>query len=215
MAMPLADWAELMARQLLEEPLPRRWEHTRGVARAARGLAPILGEDADLLLAAAWLHDIGYAPALAITRFHPLDGARYLRDTEHADELLCRLVAHHTCAIYEGEQRGLAGDLVAEFTPPPARLVDALIYCDMTTGPDGQGMPVGQRIAEITERFGPDHLVSRAILTSAPDLTAAVARVTRRLDGHEPSRLTDVRMIAALKDVADSLPHRPVHLIAG
>jgi hypothetical protein len=216
MAMPLADWAEPVARLLLEEPLPRRWEHSRAVARAARRLAPILGDDADVLLAAAWLHDIGYAPDLVVTGFHPLDGARYLRDAEaeHADDLLSRLVAHHAGASNEAEERGLAEELAAEFAPPPPHLADALIYCDMTTGPDGQDMPVGQRIDEIIERYGPDDLVTRAILTSAPDLTAAVARVTRRLDGHEPSRLTDVRLIAALKDVADSLPHRPVHLVA-
>ena len=33
----------------------------------------------DDLVAAAWLHDIGYAPELVETGFHPLDGARYLR----------------------------------------------------------------------------------------------------------------------------------------
>lgn len=34
--------------------------------------------DRDLLVAAAWLHDIGYAPELRDTGFHPLDGARHL-----------------------------------------------------------------------------------------------------------------------------------------
>jgi hypothetical protein len=29
---------------------------------------------------------------LAVTGFHPLDGARYLRDVAKADALLCRLV---------------------------------------------------------------------------------------------------------------------------
>jgi len=215
MAMLLADWAKPVARNLLQQPLPRRWKHTRGVARTAHALAPMLGDDADLLLAAAWLHDIGYAPALAVSGFHPLDGARYLRDTEQTDDRLCRLVAHHTCAINEAEQRGLAAALATEFAPPPADLSDALIYCDMTTGPDGQDMPVGQRIAEITERYGPDDPVTHAILTSAPELKAAVERVSRRLDNHEPSRLPDVGLIAALDDVADTLPHRPVHLIAG
>jgi predicted HD phosphohydrolase len=53
-----------LARVLLQEPLPRRWAHVQGVAARARGLAPVLGAHADLL-AAAWLHDIGYAPGLA------------------------------------------------------------------------------------------------------------------------------------------------------
>ena len=46
--------------------------------------------------AAAWLHDIGYAPDLTDTDLHQLDGARYLRDAQHADAMLCRLVAHHS-----------------------------------------------------------------------------------------------------------------------
>ena len=61
----LASWAEQLARALLQEPLPRRWAHVQGVAARARSLAPVLGADADLLEAAAWLHDIGYAPGLA------------------------------------------------------------------------------------------------------------------------------------------------------
>src|SRR6185437_8727375 len=99
--MSQAHWAAELARKLLEVPLPRRWAHIQGVASQARSLAPILGDDADLLEAAACLHDIGYSPELADMGFHPLDGARYLRDVEHADDALCRLVAHHSCAIIE------------------------------------------------------------------------------------------------------------------
>ena len=83
--MSYTAWAEDVARSLLEEPLPRRWAHTQGVAATARGLAPVLGPDADLVTAAAWLHDIGYAPDVAATGFHPLDGARHLRDAEGSE----------------------------------------------------------------------------------------------------------------------------------
>ena len=65
-----------LAQTLLQLPLPRRWAHIQVAARA-RSLAPALGADADLLEAAAWLHDIGYAPGLAATGLHALDGARY------------------------------------------------------------------------------------------------------------------------------------------
>lgn len=71
--------AQEIARHLLAEALPGRWVHTQGVAAQARAVGPVLGWDTDLIEAAAWLHDIGYAPALAVTGFHPLDGARYLR----------------------------------------------------------------------------------------------------------------------------------------
>jgi hypothetical protein len=176
-----ADWAEAVARNLLEEPLPRRWAHTQGVAGTALTLSGIFEEDADLLVSAAWLHDVGYSPAVAVTGFHPLDGARHLRDSEEADELLCRLVAHHTCALTEAAERGLAAQLASEFAMPPDDLADALIYCDMTTGPDGQTMAVDSRIAEILARHGPEHPVSRARRKSMPQITAAVARVTDML----------------------------------
>ena len=184
-----------IARSLLEEPLPRRWAHVQGVAGTARTLGPVLGRNADLLVAAAILHDIGYAPSLAATGFHPLDGARYLRDAEHADAMLCRLVAHHSCAIIEAEERGLASELAREFKPAPRDLADALIYCDMTTGPGGQRMPIGQRLAEIRARYGPGDVVTRALARSAPQLEAATSRVADKLSAHMAA--PRVAMVAA------------------
>ena len=179
--MNLADWAEDTARTLLQEPLPRRWAHSQGVAAQARSLAPILGPDADLLIAAAFLHDIGYAPGLHDTGFHPLDGARYLTRTARADGTLCRLVAHHSCAFIEADERGLAAELSSEYEMPRGDLSDALIYCDMTTGPDGRHILVTQRLDDIRARYTPDDPVSRAIARSAPLLNGAVLRVTRKL----------------------------------
>ena len=176
----LASWDEQLARGLLQEPLPRRWAHVQGVAARARGLAPVLGADADLIEAAAWLHDIGYAPDLATTGLHQLDGARYLRDAQHADALLCRLVAHHSCAIIEAGERGLAGVLSSEFDPAPDVLASVLTYCDMTTSPDGQPVLVEQRLAEIQERYGPGHLVSRSIRRATPMILRAVEQVQDR-----------------------------------
>jgi hypothetical protein len=180
--MEITTWAESVARGLLATPLPRRMAHTAGVAAAARGLSQILGADADLITAAAWLHDIGYSPALAVTvtGFHPLDGARHLRDTERAGDLLCRLVAHHSCAMTEAAERGLAAELAREFPAPPVGLLDALTWCDMTTGPDGQPMTVHVRLAEMLARYGPGHIVGRSITASAPHLTAAVTRTERK-----------------------------------
>jgi putative nucleotidyltransferase with HDIG domain len=179
--MNLADWAEDTARTILQTPLPRRWAHSQGVAAQAHSLAPILGADRDLLVAAALLHDIGYAPDLIDTGFHPLDGARYLGDTAQASDMLCRLVAHHSCALIEADERGLAVQLSLEFEPARSDLTDALIYCDMTTGPDGQHMHVEQRLADIHARYGPGDPVSRALARSAPLLTGAAVRVTRKL----------------------------------
>jgi hypothetical protein len=192
--MSQVDWAEAVARSVLEKPLPHRWAHSQGVAARARTLAPILGRHAETVIAAAWLHDIGYAAGLHDSGFHPLDGARYLRDVQHASPLVCRLVAHHSCAAIEAAERGLAAELLREFRPASRLLSDALVYCDMTTGPQGQPMPVEQRLAEIRERYGPDHLVTRALARSAPNLAASVARTTQMLAQSSP-------------------PYRAVHLV--
>jgi hypothetical protein len=191
--MTYADWAESVARDLVAGPLPRRWAHTQGVAAKARTIAPIMSNQAGLLTAAAWLHDIGYSPAIAVTGFHPLDGARHLRDTHEADALICRLVAHHSCAVVGAAELDLADDLTREFPAPPADLNDALAYCDMTTGPDGQSLAIEDRLSEILSRYGPDDVVSRAIIRSTPDLAASVARLTGRLDAAR----TDCRALLA------------------
>jgi hypothetical protein len=193
------DWAEAVARSLLEETLPDRWAHSQGVAAKARTVAPILGRHAGAVTAAAWLHDIGYAPGLHDSGFHPLDGARYLRDVQHADPLVCRLVAHHSCAATEAAIRELAADLSREFKPAPGQMTDALIYCDMTTGPQGQPMTVEQRLADIRDRYGPNHVVTQALVRSAPDLAASVARVTRKLTRFSsPCRQADPVAVMAL-----------------
>ncbi|MEU6173865.1 HD domain-containing protein [Streptantibioticus parmotrematis] len=173
--------ARELARRLLEEPLPRRWAHSQGVAARAESLAPILGDDAGLVQCAAWLHDIGYAPQIADTGFHPLDGARYLRDTIHADRRLCDLVAHHSCALIEAEERSLQRELASEFAVEDEALVQALIYCDMTTTPHGEQTTTEERIKEILSRYGPDHVVTRSITRAAPTLTSASHAVAARL----------------------------------
>jgi hypothetical protein len=175
-----AAWAEGLARTLLADSLPRRWSHVQGVAARARTLKPSLGPDSDLIEAAAWLHDIGYLAQLARTGLHGLDGARYLRNVQHADPMLCRLVAHHSCAVIEAEERGLAHILTREFTPPPQHLADALTFCDMTTSPDGEHVHVDRRLAEIHDRYGTGHLVSRSIRRATPLILEAVGQVNAR-----------------------------------
>jgi hypothetical protein len=176
-----ADWAEELARKLLEVPLPRRWAHVQGVAAQARSLVPMLGHDAELLEAAAWLHDIGYSPEVAETGFHPLDGARYLRDVHRADRVLCSLVGHHSCAVIEAEERGLAGELSREFPSADPVLTDALVYCDMTTTPCGGVVSVHDRLSEIRERYGPDSVVTRFTLKAESSLISSVSRTVWRL----------------------------------
>jgi hypothetical protein len=58
--------AEDLAEPRLAASLPRRWQHVRSVGRRARWVAKTL-DLPDELVAAAWLHDIGYAPQLVDT----------------------------------------------------------------------------------------------------------------------------------------------------
>jgi hypothetical protein len=180
----LTAWAQDLSRALLADDLPRRWSHIQGVAARARTLAPSLGPDAGLLESAAWLHDIGYHPDLVVTGLHGLDGARYLRDVQHATPVLCRLVAHHSCAVIEAEERGLAALLTSEFPPPPRHLADALTFSDMTTSPDGEYVQVHRRLAEIHDRYGTGHLVSRFISRATPQILEAVGRVHASTPDH-------------------------------
>ncbi|MFD9970583.1 HD domain-containing protein [Streptomyces sp. NPDC059011] len=177
----LTDWAYPLAESLLAEPLPRRWAHSLGVAERARIVAPILGDDAELLEAAAVLHDIGYSPDLAKTGFHPLDGARYLRDVANADIRVTRLVAHHSCAWMEAEARGLREELESEFPRERAELSDALCFCDMNTTPDGTPTNPVDRVNEIAGRYGSDSLIGTFIRRAEPEILACTARVLERV----------------------------------
>jgi putative nucleotidyltransferase with HDIG domain len=172
------SWARDLACRLLAEPLPRRWAHTQGVGSKAESIAHVAGPDAELLGCAAWLHDIGYAPDLAFSGFHPLDGARYLRDTEGADQRLCRLVAHHTCAVVEARRRGLAGELVAEFPPIDGVVAHALTYCDVTTSPDGAPVGVEERLDEIIGRYGDGDPVTESIKEARAQLRESARLVS-------------------------------------
>ena len=55
-----------------------------------------------------------------------------------------------------------------------------LTYCDMTTSPDGELVPVEQRLAEINDRYGLGHLVSRSIQRATPMILRAVEQVNDR-----------------------------------
>ncbi|MGI5500157.1 three-helix bundle dimerization domain-containing protein [Lentzea sp. CA-135723] len=176
----LASWARNTARRLLAPELPRRWAHTAGVARRAERVARVLPEDErELLVAAAWVHDIGYAAEVKDTGLHSLDGARYLKRAG-VSERVCSLVAHHSGAAAVAQLVGLADQLV-EFPDNRGRLRDALWYCDMSTGPDGQPTTVQGRLQEIRQRRGPDDPVVRALAINGDERLAAVRRTHRLL----------------------------------
>jgi hypothetical protein len=132
----LASWAGQLARALLQELFPAAGRIPRASPPGHAAWHPFSALTL-ICWKPPWLHDIGYASGLALTGLHQLDGARYLRDAQHADAMLCRLVAYHSCAIIEAGERGLAEVLGLEFESAPQELSSTLTYCDMTTSPDG------------------------------------------------------------------------------
>lgn len=182
MAVPAIGDAPDIARRLLADELPRRWGHVQAVAAKAEGLRVVLGDDADLLVTAAWLHDIGYPDPVKDSGFHPLDGAHYLQSLG-ADPRLCRLVANHSGAKYEAPLRGLSDEL-AEFPDEQSLARDGLWYCDMTTSPVGQPVTFDERLAEIRQRYGPDHTVPRGITAAAEEIRSAIAAVQAAAEPH-------------------------------
>ncbi|MEV1075880.1 HD domain-containing protein [Micromonospora parva] len=176
----LAERAALAAEEHLSAALPRRWNHVQAVGRKAMRLGVLAADGSDVLAAAGWLHDIGYAPDIADTGFHALDGARWL--LKHGfGKRLAGLVANHSCASYEAEERGLGGVLSAEFPLERSATSDALWYADMTTGPDGQDLTVEERLSEIRERYGPEDLVTRFWEKAEPALMEAIRRTEVRM----------------------------------
>lgn len=154
-----------------------RRTHVQEVAHHAAIVSSALGLVGRLLADAARLHDIGYASSLRRTGFHPLDGAAHLSALGRPG-LIVSLVAYHSGAEYEAEERGLEVEL-ARFDRPPQELLDALILCDMTVGPAGERMTVEQRIAEILVRYASDHPVHRAVTRSQWYLRECAERAAR------------------------------------
>src|SRR5687768_5402218 len=97
--------AERTAKRILAAIQPR-WTHVQGVAAAADRIVSATPEMGSAVVEAAWLHDVGYAPPLIESGFHPLDGALFLTAQGFPVEVVS-LVAFHTGAEFEADERGL------------------------------------------------------------------------------------------------------------
>jgi len=140
-----------VARRLLADQ-GTRYQH---VCRASDVAEHDLGvlftpEDHRLLVAAAALHDIGYAPAIAHTGFHPVDGGNYLLAQGYPERLAC-LVAHHSHADLLAPDAATR-QLLRPFERESTLLADALVYADMHSDPRGEPILPDQRIADIERR---------------------------------------------------------------
>ena len=179
MSETLVDAARELATRVLEDN-PERLAHSAAVADRARELAATVPQSAaETLVAAAWLHDIGYSSQLKQTGFHPLDAAKYLR-REGWPEPVCTLVAHHSGSRYVARVRGLYDQLREfEFVEDPPS--DALAVADNTAGPNGTIMTVEERLRDKRMRHGPDSPNARANPERDDYIRAAAGRVAHRL----------------------------------
>jgi hypothetical protein len=193
----VVDAAAEFARYILQR-IPERLEHSRSVAERAMFLTPAVEDDrAPLLVAAAWLHDIGYAPVLKTTGFHPLDGAQHLRAVGWP-ELVCGLVAHHSGSRFVAHVRGL-DDALAEFKYQENLLSDALTTADQTAGPDGRPMTVCERINDMLARHGDDSPNARAHPERGPYLLGAARRVAARLETARHTEFSESAVVPPLR----------------
>lgn len=165
--------AETLARGLLADQ-QRRWSHVCGVAACAQKL-----QMEQTVINAAWLHDIGYSPEVKDTGMHAIDGAAYLRERDWSDEVVC-LVAHHTGAWSEAQERGLTVELAA-FPRPTDAALDALTLCDLLVSPNGEPVQPRQRVDEILTRYRSEHPVHGAVARSEEDLMQSAYRAWSRL----------------------------------
>lgn len=174
--------AQALAANLLAGLQPR-WTHTQAVAaRALAGSAAVEVSERPVLVAAAWLHDIGYADEVRHCGFHPLDGAQYLQ-TRGWPHLVAALVAQHSGASFVAADLGLSAELAAydEVRAREGALADALTWADQTTTATGERTDVGRRLADVLRRHGPDSPNARCHRDRAPALRAAVQRTEARL----------------------------------
>ncbi|WP_091514103.1 HD domain-containing protein [Amycolatopsis sacchari] len=183
--MGLIEDAREVAERLMA-PLGRRWQHVQAVAaRAAELAGAVRADDREVLIAAAWLHDIGYSPEIGHTKFHPLDGARYLQENGWPEQVV-NLVAHHSGARFEAEQRGRDEELLQEFPFEDSPLLDALVTADLTTGPGGERLSYDERISEILSRYGSEDPVHRTWVKAAPVVRECIERTEARLRERQP-----------------------------
>src|SRR5438874_10072976 len=168
----------------LLSPLGNRWLHVQGVVQRAYSIRTLFEEeDQRYLIAAAYLHDIGYAPSLNKTEFHPLDGANDVIQS-FKDIRLASLVAHHSEAAFEARLRGYAHALHA-FPREYSTVADALTFCDMTTSPEGKHISFEERIAEILRRYKETDIVAQSILQAKPALSRDIERTEQMLRKRE------------------------------
>lgn len=117
--------------------------------QAARACARLGCRDTDVVVAATWLHDIGYAHTLRSTGFHPMDGALALMKDDWPDRVIS-LVAHHSQATMEAPYYSVAHHLrlIDSVSGLPA---DIVTFADVTSSRSGGIVTPAARIEQLRQ----------------------------------------------------------------
>jgi hypothetical protein len=129
-----------------------RLQHILKVMDNAVRLEKRLSFSGDLVRAAIY-HDLGYAKAFAVTKFHPVDGAM-LSHLDGQPSHVTDAVLHHTGAF--GEMTRCRPDLSHHFSASCRMMATkfnrALTFCDLRAGAQGQDVSVKERLVDIERR---------------------------------------------------------------
>jgi hypothetical protein len=146
--------------QTLLADLPERWRRTIRVARRAEAVIDPDWQygDGDVLLAAAWLHDIGYAPDL-----RDMGYAAELRATGYAADL------RDTGYAADPHDTGYAAELRATGYPP----LDGAQYLEVTGWPKRVATLVANHSAAwcVAPARGLSEAIARYPREDSPSLT--------------------------------------------
>ena len=170
-----AEVRPFMVEALAENP--KRVEHVLEIARRVRNSGEKLrfsGELLDLAESAALLHDIGYWKEIALTGFHPIDGAKFL--IEHGEREIADLIVGHSCSPEEGQ---LLGHLGIEQSP---NIVAKLItFWDVQVKQGGEVVTYSERYNDILKRYGEDSIVGQANKLAKSRIELIIDEVSRLL----------------------------------
>lgn len=139
---------------MMESGLKDRYKHTISVSLLMKDKASEIGLDPNIAQCIGMLHDIGYTDRIKTSGFHALDGYNHLLKI---DKTAAERIALHTSTPEEAALRNIAipkikQDLYAVL----------LSYADARVMGNGKVVSFDERLQDIINRYGEEHVVSIA-----------------------------------------------------
>jgi putative nucleotidyltransferase with HDIG domain len=173
----------------LAEFLPseeKRYHHILGVVRHMQTILPRLEleqETKELLIQAAYLHDVGYSKQLNQYNFHPLDGAVFAQQAGFPKPVIAAVLFHSEAIETVRENRN---DLLPIYSLNQKLLdeqdrlfIDLVTYCDVQTSPKGEKVSLDERVQDVVERYGENHPVSQMMIFCKPKYKETIERINQ------------------------------------